>query len=524
MADKLLISVSGSQVSAARWAGGRLTPCTVFENSEAGLSAFREHLGNGPRAPVHMMVDAVEEDYRFESLPHSFGSDRNEMISRKLKQHYRSTPFCSARMQGRDPGKRRDDRYLFCALTNPELIAGWLQAVTELELPVAGVYLLPTVSAMLVEKLKLKQTNLLVVSIHGAGLRLSFFREQQLRISRLARIDGSAGEAIKNYAEEISNTRLYLHALRVMTLDEHLSVLIVDRDDTLSGLEQAIARDNPNLECRRLSKAEVISSLGITAPVMASSSDALYLQLLGLRAPDNNLAPATVTLGYRQHQIRRGMYALSGVTAFAVAIWCAVAVYQIFDSRVEAESTKRLTAELQMKYQEATRRFPAAPTTADNLRHVVDVSQRIGATTRTPQMMMDLVSQSLDANPVIVMRSFDWKYDITDFAAARDAGTNPTPSTGFAPPPLAQAGGRRKESALIEGEVRPFRGDYRAAIDSINRFAESLAQQPNVGEVKVAKLPLNISPGLTLSGNTTDSRDQAGKAEFTIIVQMKPAA
>src|ERR1700716_1415880 len=170
MADKLLISVSAIQVSAARWHGGRLGACTIFENSDAGLAAFKDYLEQGPRLPAQMMVDAVEEDYRFESLPHSFGSDRSEMIARKLKQHYRNTQFCSARMQGRDPGKRRDDRYLFCALTNPELITNWLQAVVERELPVAGIYLLPTVSAVLIEKLKLKQTNLLVVSIHGAGL------------------------------------------------------------------------------------------------------------------------------------------------------------------------------------------------------------------------------------------------------------------------------------------------------------------------------------------------------------------
>jgi len=524
MADKLLISVSALQVSAARWHGGRLGPCAVFENSEAGLAAFKDHLAQGPNLPAHMMVDAVEEDYRFESLPHSFGSDRSEMIARKLKQHYRNTQFCSARMQGRDPGKRRDDRYLFCALTNPELITTWLQAVTERELPVGGIYLLPTVSAMLVEKLGLKQTNLLVVSIHGAGLRLSFFREQQLRISRLARIDGNASEAIKNYAEEISNTRLYLHALRVMTLDEHLSVLIVDRNDTLTGLENAIARDNPNLECRRLGRQEIISSLGITGPVMESSSDALYLHLLGLRAPDNNLAPANVTLGYRQHQIRRGIYALSAVTAFAIAIWCSITLYQIFDARIDTQSARRQTQDLQAKYQEATRQFPAAPTTAENLRRAVEVSQKIGATTRTPEIMMDLISQALDSNPAIVMRSLDWKYDSAEFPAGRDANSTPSSAPVFAPPPVAQASGKRKESALIEGEVRPFRGDYRAAIDSINRFAESLAQQPNVGDVKVTKLPLNISPGLSLSGNTTDSREQAGKAEFTIIVQMKPAA
>jgi hypothetical protein len=524
MADKLLVSISALQVSVGSWRGGRLGACTVFENSEHGLESFKEHLSRSAGLPAHIMVDAVEEDYRFESLPHSFGSDRVEMVARKLKQHYRSTPYCSARMQGRDPGKRRDDRYLFCALTNPELIAAWLQAVIQLELPVAGIYLLPTVSAMLIEKLKLKQTNLLVVSIHGAGLRLSFFREQQLRISRLARIDGSAGEAIKNYAEEISNTRLYLHALRVMTLDEHLSVLIVDRTDTLTGLEQAISRDNPNIECRRLGKGEIISSLAIAAPVLDSSSDALYLHVLGLREPGNNLAPANVTLGYRQHQVRRRMYAAAGGVAATAALWCAAMLYQIYDARADTENARRQTADLQAKYQEATRLFPAAPTTAENLRHAVEVSQRIGATTRTPEILMGQVGRALEANPGIVLKALDWKYDTAEFAAGRDAGAAQSTSAAFAPPPVAQAGAKRKESALIEGEVRPFRGDYRAAIDSINRFAEALAQQPNIGEVKVTKLPLNISPGLTLSGNTTDSRDQAGKAEFVIIVQMKPTA
>jgi hypothetical protein len=188
------------------------------------------------------------------------------------------------------------------------------------------------------------------------------------------------------------------------------------------------------------------------------------------------------------------------------------------------ETAQRQTRELQTKYQDATRQFPAAPTTAENLRRAVEVSQKIAATTRTPEVMMDLVSRALESNPAIVMKSFDWKYDSSEFAAARDANSGQSSAPAFVPPPVAQTAGKRKESALIEAEVRPFRGDYRAAIDSINQFAASLAQQPNIGEVKVAKLPLNISPGLTLSGNTTDSREQAGKAEFTIIVHMKPSA
>ena len=517
MADKLLISVSASQVSAARWRDGRLNECSVFTNDETGLAAFNDHLAQVPPLPVHMMVDAVEEDYRFESLPHSFGSDRSEMVGRKLKQHYRNTPYSSARIQGRDNDKRRDDRYLFCALTNPELIAPWLQAVTGRELPVAGIYLMPTVSVGLIEKLKLRQNNLLIVSIHGAGLRLSFFRDQQLRISRLARIDGSAGEATKNYADEISNTRLYLHALRVMTLDEHLSVLIVDRNDTLSALAQAIAQDNPNIECRRIGHQEIVTGLDIAAPALDSSSDALYLHLLGLRAPVNNLAPANVTLPYRQRQIRRGIDRLTAVCAVAAAIWCAVILYQVFDTRSETASARRETTDLQVKYQEATHQFPAAPTTSENLRRAVEISQKIGNTTRSPELMMDMVSQALERNPAITMRNFGWKYADAEIDASGDRKS--TPDT-----PASAARGGRKQSGLIEGEVRPFNGDYRAAIEAINRFAATLSQQPQVAEIKVVKLPLNINPGLTLSGNTAESHAQTELAEFKLIVVLKPAA
>ena len=190
-----------------------------------GQAGFKEYLAQFPDVPVHIMVDAVEEDYRFETLPHAIGSDRADMVSRKLKQHYRNTPYMSAWLLGRDSGKRRDDRYLFSALTNPELLGDWLQAVVARGLPVAGIYLLPMVTAGLLDKLDVKATNLLVVAQHAGGLRLTFFRDRQFRLSRLTRGDsGKAENRTRYFTDEISNTRLYLHALRTMTLDEQLTV------------------------------------------------------------------------------------------------------------------------------------------------------------------------------------------------------------------------------------------------------------------------------------------------------------
>ena len=520
MADKLLVSVSASQVSAARWHGRRFAVCDVFPYGDEGLAAFRDYLAQIRDLPVHMMVDAVEEDYRFESLPHSFGSDRSEMVNRKLKQHYRNSPYCSARLQGRDTGKRRDDRYLFCALTNPDLINPWVQAVIERGLPVAGIYLLPTVGQGLVAKLQLKQTNLLIVSIHSAGMRLTFFRDQKLRIGRLARIDSTGAQAIKSYAEEISNTRLYLHALRIMTLDEQLSVLIVDRNDVLTELDQAIARDNPNIECQRFGRQDIMSKLDISAPALASSTDALYLHLLGLRAPGNNLALANITVGYRHHQARRGLYALTGAAAIAVATWCAFNLYQIFVTQSDTAAAAGQTAQLQAQYQQVTRQFPAAPASAENLKRTVEISQRLGTIMRSPESMLAMVSQVLERHPAIVVKTVGWKYGRTDIDIDPVRGAKPL---GEAAPPGAAAGGTRRQSGLIEGEVRPFHGDFRTAIEAINRFAETLSQQPEVAEVRVVKLPLNINPGLTLAGNTTDSRDQAGKAEFKLLLVWKQA-
>jgi hypothetical protein len=519
MADKLLISISARQVTAARWRGGRLGGTESFALGEDGLASFRQYLERMRNLPVQMLVDAVEEDYRVDSLPHSFGSERTEMVTRKLKQYYRNTPYCSAQLQGRDTGKRRDDQYLFCALTNPELIAPWLQALAERELPMAGIYLLPTLTPRLYSQLKLTQEKLLVVSIDPSGVRLTFLRDKKLRISRLAQIEAGGAPALKSYAEEIANTRLYLHALRILTLDEPLSVLIVDSNDSMIELTSTVARDNPNLDCRRLGRAEIIALLGISGATLDASGDALYLHLLGLHAPDNNLAPSHLTAGYRQHQTRHGINALTAVVAFAAATWCASTWYQIFTLQSEMDDARRQTALLQSQYLEATRQFPAAPTTADNMKRAVEISQKIGATLRSPEVMLNVVSQALEANPAIVLNSFGWKYDRTEIDTERSrsskAASPATPST------TGTSANARRQSGLVEGEVRPFRGDYRAAIETIDRFAGTLSKRPEVAEVKVVKMPLNISPDLALTGNTTESREQAGKAEFKLVLVLK---
>jgi hypothetical protein len=125
------------------------------------------------------------------------------------------------------------------------------------------------------------------------------------------------------------------------------------------------------------------------------------------------------------------------------------------------------------------------------------------------------------------MREFGWKYGAAEIeaeSAPRSAAAAP-PGSPPAPAAPAAPAGQRRESALIEGEIRPFRGDYRGAINTINAFASRLADAPGVAEVRVVKLPLNVDPTLSLSGSTQESAGQAsGTADFRLLVVLRPEA
>jgi hypothetical protein len=515
MADKILVSISAVQVTAALSRRGRLVACASFQNDDSGAAAFDEFLAPHPGVPVYFMADVVEEDYRFETLPHAVGGDRGELVQRKLKQHYRNTPYVAAWLLGRDRDKRRDDRYLFSALTNPNLVAPWLQAATVRGMPVAGIFLLPIVSAGLIGALGIKATNLLLVSQQSGGLRLTFFRDGQFRLSRLTRGEsGRVASRARFIADEVSNTRVYLHALRTTRLDEQLTLLLLDRNDTLVEVTEAITRDNPSLECIRLTRRQLSSSLKLAESMLDLSADPIYLQLLALRTPASNLASAPVTVGFRRLQLRRAIYAAAGAAALAGTAWSAFNVWQTFDAHAQMAAAAHQTALLRDQYREVTRQFPAAPASAQNLKRTVEIAQQLRQGLRTPEMFMRVVSAALDTAPGIAISGLVWKHGV---GVADPAGPQ---RTAAAPPP--NAGGARRQSGIVEGEIKPFRGDYRAAVATINAFAERLGRDPAVAEARIVKLPLNVDPALALAGNTLDSREQGGAAEFKVLVVLKP--
>ncbi len=507
---KLLICVSHDQASVAVWRRNRLASCTRFDNNEAGWNAFGNFLRGAKGLPVHIMVDTVEEDFRFETLPHVRGSERSEMVARKLKQLYRSSSYHSYAFQERGTGTRKDDRYLFAALTDAGLLTPWLQAIETAQLPVSGIYPLALVSASLIDRLRIKQPNLLIVSKNVAGLRQTFFKDLKFRISRLTPVLSAAGMADQHYADEIANTRMYLDALTVTHVDDTLELVILDQDGSLSGLPATIKRGRPNIHCQYLDINAIHTRFGIPISDLRVSTDTLHLFLLGEKAPALNLAPAQITRTYQRFAAGRWVYAASGAMLAGAVLWSGANVYRAMGIDDDAFAAQRQAQDLQSKYQQVVARFPEAPTSAENLRHTVQFAEQIRSRLRTPDAMLAVVSQALTASPDIELQALEWHYgDSTPQKAT--AGSAPSP--GF--DALIQTG-------IVRAEVARFAGDYRAAMSSIQNFLQRIAQDKAVAEVKVLKLPLDIASSSGLNGST---QEIAGKdtAQFEIAISFRSA-
>ena len=517
MAAKLLLCVSNDHVTAAVWRRHRLTACTRFVNNENGWTAFGNFLHELRAMPVHMVVDTVDEDFRFETLPHVRGRDRAEMVGRKLRQLYRATPYFSSELQERDSRKRRDDRYLFAALTNPDLLVPWLRAIEAANLPVSGIYPLALVSVYLIERLKLKQPNLLVISKNSAGLRQTFFKDLKFRISRLTPLGGATEIADQHYADEIGNTRMYLDALNVTHVDDALEIIILDQDGTLARLPAAVTRGRPNMHCQYLDADFIQLRFGIQVADLKNSTDVLHLFLLGEKAPALNLAPRQLTRAYHRFAAGRGVIAASGAILAGALIWSGANLYRAMQINEDATLLERQTREYQARYQQVTEQFPQAPTTTENLRNTVEMAEQIRAGLRTPEEMFALVSRALDASPQIQLSHLAWHYGRKSLDAESALG----PAAADA---RAQSESRALfQSAIVSGEVSPFEGDYKAAMALISAFAGRLANDDRVAEVRALRLPLNASSHVDLAGST-NATSKKGSAEFEFALVFKPGA
>ncbi|MGD2138785.1 MAG: hypothetical protein PVH25_00190 [Burkholderiales bacterium] len=511
MAARLFACISGNNTTIARWRRGRLTDLRRFSDDEQGHAGFEAYLRATPKSTVSIVVDSIDEDYRTETLPHASSNDRAHLISRKLRQLFRSTPYTAASLQEQTTARRREDQYLFAAITRPELLAPWLRTLNALRIPITGIYLLPIVTLSVIDRLGVKRPNLLIISKNESGLRQTFCKDGKIRVSRLTPPREEGAQSTDFYAEEINSTRMYLDALTLTHVDDVITVLILDHDDSLDSLTQTIKRHRPNAECIRVGPSELESSIGINRFDVSSSSDAIHLYLLATSRPLMNLAPSTLKARLQVHFVGNVIYAASAAVLAIGVLWSLVNAALIVRAGSEVTRLEQQAITFQTQYRAVTQRFPETPASSELLRDSVEAAMRINALRQTPRELMLVLGAALNASPDIGLERVEWIHGSPDMA---ENGLRAVDLSQHLQNGIGQFG-------IIGAEVLSYKGDHQAAMRNIRAFARQISDDDRVARVDVIRLPLDLDPNAGLNGSTaTEQATQS--APFELAVVLKP--
>lgn len=514
MARRILLCLSPSGATVAQWKGN-LVEVSAFGADDDGLAAFGAWVAKSTGIPALVVVDIPEEDYRFETMPHTTGRDRQDLLARKLKQFYRGTPFYAASVVSQSTSKtggRREDVAMFCALTGAEAITPWLRILRERGLPLVAVHALPTVTPAVARLLKLDTRNLLLISRQQAGLRQTFLKDGGFRLSRLTPLHASEDRGLETvFASEVRNTRLYLDSQGITTADDVITVAILDQDDSLVLLPERILNLGGNLLCQHLPRSALVKQLGIPATVLDTSRDALHLHLLGGKVSAPNLAMADMVSDYRLYRLRHLLFVASGVVATAGGLWFGTQLYRAVDLDDQTVEAATQTERFHRLYEQLTRDFPAAPAGAVVMQKTGDFAQRLRATAPSPEPLLLALSQALEKAPSISVQTINWSYGKSAYQSGA-LGSPVTPGAG---------GDTPGATGMVLGEISPFDGNYRAAVDTIRLFTEQLRASPAVADVRVVKYPLDDSSQQVLSGSTSARAERKASSVFEVLVRMR---
>ena len=511
---KRIFFVSRSRLSAYEF-DGQLSDPVDFPADEDGLRSFSVYLTRFDKDPVYVLVDFVEEDFREDTVPHVFGSDRAEVVRTKLSRLFRDATYSAATFQGRDPDGRRDDRVLFSALIRPDLLAPWVSQIMKSKVPLAGIYSLPMVTEHLLKTLKINDSHVVLVSLQSSGgLRQSFFLNGKLKISRLALLNTVSPErVVASIGEEVEKLRRYLSSLRLLPVEQLLDVYILGPPALAEQLEDShpdFARSGQ----RVISLLEAARKLGIRGNYDQWSSDRLFVHLLAKVAPKNQYAPAEQTRYFQLYNARKGMTAAAIFAIFVLLGGSAYNFVEGLNAVGDATTTKRQAAFYANRYDRARSRLPQAPAESNDLRLAVEMADGLVERAGNPEKLLATVSDSLEQFPSVVIDELIWQSSENKNALDRPRARSRRSESVYRDAPRV-----RYQLARIRGRIQPFAGDYRAALEMVRNFAQELQAQSDVEEVIVEALPLDIGSEARLSGDS-ERIQNASEAVFQLRVSI----
>ncbi|MEM7026666.1 MAG: hypothetical protein AAF410_00390 [Pseudomonadota bacterium] len=502
------INISADKLSVYHWERGSLVSSYLFDVDEAGQENFKKYLSEAANTPLYVLVDLIEEEFRQDSIPHVFGADKDALIKRKQSRLFRDSGFQHAEFQERDEEGRRDDNYLFMALTKNDLLEPWLELLDEHKVPIKAVLSLPQLLQTFLKRLPDVSDYALLVSMQSiSGLRQSFFLNKKLKLSRLSKLPRFGTESYApRISAEIEKIQRYVNSLRLIPNDKRLDIYIQADRKTLDEF-QSKRPSLPNVTYHYLDINELAGSFNLQIEKGFPFSDQLFISHLLEQGAVNYYAKPKNLRYSKMRNTRIAMNLCSILLFLGGVVFSGYSVMNGLIYKQQAEDAKVKTDFYQGRYNLARERLPETVVDSYKVKTAVDAAGTLGDYKSTPYNSLVIIGKTLQLFPEIKLDDINWAYSVSPVINndSNNVATRVIPASQN----TEDENYKYFHISTLNAHIDAFDGDFRKAIATVNSFAERLKQVDSVYDVTVTSMPLDISSNATLQGAAGASQKEA---------------
>lgn len=490
MTERCILTLTTHHLAASHWRRNEVHKERVFALDAAGQADFRQWLSAHHDTLCHLLVDLPDEGFHLETLPHVSGRDRKALLERKLNQYFFGSPYTLVRSLGREKQGRRDENFLFVALTRPQALDPWLLAMHESGVALVGIHspalLLPDV----LSRQAVGEPRLILITLGSGGLRQSYFEHGQLRFSRLKPLNTDSIEeaAVNTYGEAVRIYQ-YLVGQRLITRGNKVPVLCLAHPNHFDLLRQACT-DTGELSFSFDKLPDIARAKQLHTPQSDSTIDALLVHLIAHQRAPAQFGNAETRLDYRRWRWRN-LIRIGTVTTVALAVLFAIGAgittwlnhMRVDDARLAAEYA-------QQRYNKLVQSLPAIAISPDQLRRLISEWEKLEASSPELAASLQPLSTALRENSQVELQSLDWR--LTD----SPDGTSSSASNGNA------AGAAKWLVMDIEAQLpSALSASRRMQNEAVENFVATLKRDPQ-DNARILQQPFDTDSSKSLKGSS----------------------
>lgn len=511
MITRRLLYLDTHRLSAFLWQRGSLIAEGSFEANGEDLARFSEYLRRHGRSHFELLANVAEEGYQIEVIPYLQGADRRTLIERKIGQVFFGTSLATSVALGYEKGKRKNERILLTALTNPGHFEPWLAALRTAEAPLQGLYTIAQVGAALLRRLGPLPERCVLLTMQDHSIRESFVVNGIAQFSRMAPLYDSSGAGIAAaFAAEAPKLHQYLIGQRLIGRSEPLAVFVFAHPDTMAAIQGACIEAG-GLSYKIVDLHDLSRRIGLRSLPADNRCDPLFLHQLAVATPRPQFADEEKRHDYRISQIKQALLAVGAVALFGGLLFSAKQFYNLSSMRQEVEQLNGQEADLKRRYDDITATFPQLGVGRESLRTLVSRYTALHALQREPGDLYRRISQALNQAPAVELQRIDWKLA---------AGANATATPRSAAVPKAGLLTSSDEVATIHGTVVLGQtATPRQILTAFESLVRALGTAPGL-KVTVLQQPFDIDSGRALKGGDQEHDSRQPRA-FVVEIARK---